>query len=492
MPAMRGPLLTAAVLLCGSMVSLALQVTPVADPAAKNFAEHCAGCHGDTLEGARASSLLDDRWSYGGDDESLVRSIRDGRADDGMPAFGGTVTDAQARQLVFMIRDRAARAKGRPATRATPVVDGVVSSERHRVRIDTLTDALETPWGIAVLPDGRILVTERPGRLRIIENDRLLPQPVRGVPAVWTRQDGGLFDVEAHPRFAQNGWIYLAYAEPRDAARSMTVIMRARLVNAELVDKVTIASWPDAWYTTSNVHYGSRFTFDRDGSLYYSIGDRGQAERAQDLTAPVGKIHRLTDAGAPAPGNPFATQPGALPSIWSYGHRNPQGFAWHPVTGELWETEHGPRGGDEVNIIRRGGNYGWPVVSFGILDRWVSPSVDGQATASTVKDGMEPPVTYYSPSPGISPMHFYTGDAFANWKNDLLVGMMRNEELRRLTIEGHRVVSQEVVFRGLGRVRDIAPAADGCLYVALANPGALMSDTTSGRIVRLSPPDGCR
>ena len=488
-------LTTAAVMLCGVLVRSAGQA-PVSAPASaaapvdrapQTFDVHCAGCHGDTLKGARAASLLDDRWTYGGDDDSLARTIREGRVEAGMPAFAGLLDEPRIREIVFMIRSLAAREKGRPSTRATAVVDGVVASDRHTFRIATLTDALETPWGMAVLPDGRLLVTERPGRLRIIEHDRLLPEPVGGIPAVWTRQDGGLFDVEAHPRFAQNGWIYLAFAEQRDADRSMTVVVRGRLANNQLVDQVTIARWPDEWYAASNVHYGSRFIFDRDGNLYFSIGDRGRADRAQDLSAPVGKIHRVTEDGIPAPGNPFANQPGALPTIWSYGNRNPQGLAWHPVTGELWETEHGPRGGDEVNVIKRGANYGWPVVSFGILDVWVSPAVNGMATTATAKAGMEPPITHYSPSPGISPMLFYTGDRFPGWKHDLLVGMMRDEELKRLSIAGHTVVAEEVLFRGLGRVRDITQAPDGSVYVALATPGASVSDTTAGRVVRLTP-----
>ncbi|MEZ5290981.1 MAG: PQQ-dependent sugar dehydrogenase [Vicinamibacterales bacterium] len=404
-----------------------------------------------------------------------------------MPAFAPAFDEARIRELIAFIRTRASRAKGAPASRATPVVDGIVASERHRFRIETITDALETPWGLAVLPDGRVLVTERPGRLRVIERGTLRAEPVAGVPKVWTRQDGGLFDVEAHPDFAKNGWIYLAYAEQRDENRSMTVILRGRLEGNALVDQVTIARWPDEWYIASNVHYGSRFTFDKDGFLYYSIGDRGRADRAQDLSAPVGKIHRLTADGTPAPGNPFLNRPGALPSIWSYGHRNPQGFSWHPVTGELWETEHGPRGGDEVNVIKKGANYGWPIVSSGILDGFVSPAVNGQATSVTSRPDMESPVTYYTPSPGISPMLFYTGAAFPRWRNDLLVGLMRDEELRRLTIEGHRVVAQEVLVRGIGRVRDVVQAADGSLYVALATPGAVVSDTTPGRVVRISP-----
>lgn len=487
-------LAASAIMLAGSIFGRANQTsgTPVAvpqtgDQASQAFATHCAGCHGEAMQGARAASLLDDQWTYGGDDDALLRTIREGRADAGMPAFGGVLNEPRIREIIFMIRSAASQAKGRPATRATRSVDGVIASARHTFRLTTLTDALETPWGMAVLPDGRLLVTERPGRLRILDRDRLLDEPVGGVPPVWTRQDGGLFDVEIHPRFAQNGFVYLAFAEPREGNRSMTVVVRGRLANNQLVDQVTIARWPDEWYGVSNVHYGSRLTFDRDGLLYFSIGDRGRAESAQDLAAPVGKVHRVTEDGQPAAGNPFADRPGALATIWSYGNRNPQGFAFHPVTGELWETEHGPRGGDEVNVIRRGGNYGWPVVSFGILDTWVSPALNGTATAATFREGMEPPVTTYTPSPGISPLLFYTGSRFPGWKNDLLVGMMRDEELRRLSIDGHRIVSEEVLFRGLGRVRDIAQAPDGSLYVALATPGASVSDTTAGRIVRLTP-----
>ena len=460
---------------------------PNSDRAAATFQTQCAGCHGDGLAGARAASLLDDTWSFGGGDDSLARAIRDGRADAGMPAFGANLPDQQIRELVAMIRAAASRAKGRPATRATPVVDGTIASERERFRLKTLTDALETPWGLAVLPDGRVLVTERPGRLRILERDALREAPVSGVPAVWTRQDGGLFDVEAHPRFAENHWVYLSYAEPLGTDRSMTVIIRGRLEGNALTEVTTIAKWPEAFYGTPNIHYGSRFIFDGQGRLFFSIGDRGQAELAQNLASPFGKIHRVTDDGKPAAGNPFAARVGALPTIWSYGHRNPQGFAWHPVTGEMWETEHGPRGGDEVNVVTPGSNYGWPVVSNGILDGWVSQAVDRTATAETSRPGMVSPVTYYSPSPGISPLLFYTGAVFPGWRNELLVGMMRDEELRRLTIEGQRIVHQEVLFRGLGRVRDIAQAADGSLYIALATPGAVVSDTTPGRVVRLVP-----
>ena len=445
------------------------------------YTAQCSGCHGEAMQGGRAGSLLDATWTYGGSDEKILESIRDGRADAGMPAFKASLTDVQIRGLLLIIRERAVRAAGQPASIATKVVDGVIKSERHTIRLETVTDALETPWALAFLPDGRLLVTERPGRLRIIEKGKLLPEPVGGIPAVWTRQDGGLFDVEVHPHYKSNGWIYLSYAEPRPSDMSMTTIIRGRLRDNKLVDQQVLYRAPDALFTTGSSHYGSRFIFDRQGYLYYSIGDRGRPPNGQDLSVPMGKVHRIHDDGRIPDDNPFAGRPGALGSIWSYGNRNPQGFSFHPRTGKLWETEHGPRGGDEINIIEKGHNYGWPVVSFGFMDG------TGLPTETTSKAGMDDPVAHYEPSPGLSPILVYDGKRFPNWKGNVLVGAMGHEELKRLTVEGSKVVKQETVFKGLGRVRDIVLGPDGNLYLALANPGPSLSSTSVGRVVRVTP-----
>lgn len=457
------------------------------------YDDQCASCHGATLAGGRAASLLDDTWTYGGDDRSLMHSIREGRPEADMPAFKGLLSDAQMRALVVFIREAALRARGTPAERATPMVNRVIKSERHAFEVQTVSEGLETPWAIAFLPDGRMLVTERPGRLRMIENGKLLPEPIGGTPAVWSHQDGGLFDVELHPDYARNGWIYLSYSEQGDApsgntaftgtppnSPSMTVIIRGRVRDGKWVDQETLYRAAPELYWNNNSHYGSRFIFDRQGHLFYSIGDRGRQDDAQDLSLPNGKIHRVTDAGKIPRDNPFSNRRGALGSIWSYGNRNPQGLAWHPVTGTLWSTEHGPRGGDELNIIERGRNYGWPVISYGLLD-------GGLATESTAKEGMEQPIAQWTPSPGVCPIVFYTGNRFPNWKNDLFLGSMGHEELRRLVLNGDKVLKQEVLFRGIGRVRDIVIGPDGYLYLALANPGASLSSTTPGRIVRLVP-----
>lgn len=449
-----------------------------AQPMRQVFNEKCSGCHGAQMEGGRAGSLIDTTWAYGGTDEKVLESIREGRADAGMPSFKATLTDQEMRGLLLLIRSQATQSQGRPAKQATPVKDGVVRSAKQAFRIETVAADVETPWGIAFLPDGRLLVTERPGRLRIIERGKLLP-PVAGIPTVWTRQDGGLFDVEVHPDYAKNGWIYLAYAEPRETNRSMTTVIRGRIRDNNWVDQEVIYRAPDELFTTPNYHYGLRFIFDKKGYLYYSLGDRGRADDAQDLTKPTGKIHRIHDDGKVPADNPFVKQAGADASIWSYGHRNPEGFSLAP-DGTLWETEHGPSGGDEVNIIRKGANYGWPVISYGMMD-------NGFPTPTTSQPGMEQPLAHWEPSPGIAPILFYNGNQYKNWKGNVFVGMMGGEELRRLTVKNNRVVEQEVVFKGLGRVRDLVLGPDGLFYLALATPGPQLFSTTQGSIVRLVP-----
>lgn len=395
-----------------------------------------------------------------------------------MPSFRTQLDEQQIRGLMLLIRGNATQAAGRPATRATPMVDGVIRSARQAFRVETLTDQVETPWGLAFLPDGRLLITERPGRLRIWSNGEL-SAPIEGIPTVWTRQDGGLFDVEVHPKYAENGWIYLAYAEPRETNRSMTTVVRGRIRDGKWVDQEYIYRAPDELFTPINYHYGLRFAFDRDGYLYYSLGDHGKPESAQDLSQPTGKIHRVHDDGKIPADNPFVGRAGALGSIWSYGHRNPEGFSFAP-DGTLWSTEHGPTGGDEVNIIQKGRNYGWPVISWGIMD-------NGLPTPTTSMPGMEQPVVHWEPSPGIAPVLAYNGEKYPGWKGSVFVGFMGHEEFRRLAVDGTRVTEQDVIFKGLGRVRDFVLGPDGLLYLALANPGPQLFATTPGRVVRLVP-----
>jgi glucose/arabinose dehydrogenase len=353
----------------------------------------------------------------------------------------------------------------------------VVTSEKQTFRIEVVAKGLETPWALAFLPDGRLLVTERPGRLRIIEKGRLLPDAVHGTPAVWLQQDGGLFDVEVHPQYSSNGWIYLSYAEPGPDKTSMTAIVRGRIDANRWTDQQFLFHAPADLYTASNIHYGSRFVFDRQGHLFYSIGDRGKMEDAQDLSKPTGKIHRVNDDGTAPEDNPFAGRAGALPSIWTYGHRNPQGFAFDPATGKLWETEHGPKGGDELNLIEPGRNYGWAVITSGIQ----------AGITRTAQEGMEQPVVFWTPTFAPSGMTVYTGTRYPAWAGSLFVCGLASQQLRRIELGGDQVRHQEVVLDQVGRVRDVAVGPDGYLYLALQSPGQRLSDSTPGSVVRLIP-----
>lgn len=456
------------------IAAVAAQSSPPPGGIPGKYVTLCAGCHGATLAGGTAPSLLDDEWAHGGSDDDLARSIRDGWPTSGMPAFRQALNDAEIRAMVIYLREMRERGRlGGLPTQPPPIPD-VIRSEEHTFRVETVVEGLDTPWGFEFLPDGRLIVTERPGRLRIVGKDGTLQPPLTGLPPIWVRQDGGLMDVALHPDYARNGWIYLAFSEMGGSVpnASTTRIIRARIRDGALVDQQTIFQAPAELYWEDNTHYGARFLFDAQGRLFYSVGDRGRTDTAQDPASPYGKLHRVLDDGGVPEDNPFVKKPGALKTVWSYGHRNQQGLAIHPVTGDLWATEHGPRGGDELNVILAGRNYGWPLVTHGM-------NYDGTpVTDRTEQEGMEGPVVQWTPSTGVCGIAFYTGDRFPKWKNNLFVTGLVGQELRRIVIDGRRVTHQEVLFRGYGRVRDVVNGPDGYLYVAFNAPG---------KIVRLVP-----
>jgi glucose/arabinose dehydrogenase len=469
-------------------------------PGAAVYAQFCASCHGPTLQGGTAASLVDDVWKFGGDDASIVASIRDGRAGTAMVPFKDLVNDEQIRQLVFYIRTQTGLLKGKPETKVDP--EGhVIKSEKQTVKLEVVAKDLETPWGMAFLPGGRLLITERPGRLRILDKGKLSPA-VTGTPEVWVRQDGGLFDVEVDPQYAKNGWIYLSYSEPKQGFKlpdppaapapdaqpagrgnqpqsipSMTVIVRGKIKGNAWVEQQVLFRGSEDLYTTANFHYGSRFIFDKQGHLYWTLGDKGAPEHAQDLSKPTGKIHRINSDGSVPKDNPFVNRAGAVPTIWSYGHRNPQGLAFDPATGKLWETEHGPTGGDELNLVEPGKNYGWAVVSAGM-----QPGI-----TKSEQEGMEPPKVTWTPTVAPAGIAFYSGNRYPRWRNSLFVTCLGGQRLLRLEIEKDKVVHQEVIFNEFGRVRDIVIGPDGYFYVSLSLPGQRLSDTTAGVIVRMLP-----
>jgi aldose sugar dehydrogenase len=481
------------------------------NPTAGLFTERCAGCHGAGIEGGRAPSLFDDVWTRATDDEGLRKVIHDGVQGTEMVPFAATLNEQQIWQLVAYIRTQAATLKGKPTYVADP--DGqVIKSEKQTFKIEVVARNIETPWGLAFLPDGRLLITERPGRVRIVENGKLLPDAVKGTPKVWEKQDGGLLDVEVHPQYSKNGWIYLSYAEtapgyvppppaeapaagtpsapaaaaPPQGGRgrggppdppSMTVIVRGKIdKNNEWTDQQVIFRGAPEVYSSTNAHYGSRFTFDKQGHLFYTLGEKNNPALAQDLSSPLGKIHRVNDDGSVPKDNPFVGKAGALPTIWSYGHRHPQGLAWDPE-GKLWESEHGPQGGDEINIIEPGHNYGWGAITMG---------VDPRVTERT-HEGMEQPIVYYTPTIAPSGIVFYTGTKYPQWKNNLFVSALAGQQLRRLEGSGRKVTAQEQVVNQFGRVHDVVIGPDGYLYITLQLPGQSLSQSTPGMVARLIP-----
>lgn len=332
-----------------------------------------------------------------------------------------------------------------------------------------LAENLEVPWGIAELPDGRFLLTERPGRLRILDTTGLDPEPVQGVPAVFAHSQGGLLDVALHPHYQKNGWIYLAYSAV-EKGRSHTRILRARLNGKKLTDSRVIFSPPPEQFTSAGHHFGCRLVFGPDGCLYFSIGDRGVMENAQNLSLAAGKIHRINDDGSVPEDNPFRNRPEALPTLYALGSRNAQGLRFHPFTGKLWATEHGPRGGDELNLILPGRNYGWPVISYGI--NYSGTRFTDQAEAP----GMEQPVVQWTPSPAVTGLEILSGKGFPQWRGNFFVATLVAGSLFRLEVSPDgRVLGQENLLENVGRIRHVREASDGRLLLLLENPGRVIA-----------------
>ena len=348
----------------------------------------------------------------------------------------------------------------------------VVNSEQAKFKIEAVTSGLVRPWSLAFLPNGDFLVTERPGQLRLVKKDgQLVKAPIKGLPKISAGGQGGLLDVILHPDFKNNSIIYLSFAASGSGGIG-TEVAKAKFSGDRLEDvKIIFKALPK---TRNRFHFGSRLAFDNDGKLYITIGEKFAMRQAQNLQSHLGSVIRLNQDGTVPIDNPFLKQAGKRPEIFSYGHRNPQGLAKHPVTGKIWAHEHGPRGGDEVNIIKPGANYGWPKITYGI-------DYSGSIISNKTKaPGMEQPVVYWDPSIAPSGMAFYTGDKFPKWKGDLFVGALAHLHLRRLELDGDKVVGQEVLLQNLSeRIRDVRSGPDGYLYV--------LTDSQNGQLLRLKP-----
>jgi glucose/arabinose dehydrogenase len=360
--------------------------------------------------------------------------------------------------------------------------DRIFKTEQYTIRAVSVVSGLYHPWGLAFLPDGRMIVTERRGSMRIFESGKLVEKAVGGLPEVAEHGQGGLLDVALHPKYAENGWIYWTYNAGK-AGEYGTELARGKLGGSRYAPLMTNVEVLFRMQPKSAAghHFGSRIVFDQQGYLYMTLGDRGDspakgaAQRAQQLNDHAGKSIRLHDDGRVPADNPFVKTPGARPEIFTMGNRNMQGAALHPETGKLWAHEHGPQGGDEVNILVAGANYGWPVITYGA--NYGSGSKIGEGAT---KEGIVPPLHYWVPSIAPSGMTFYTASNFPKWKGNLFVGALANQSLVRLTLKGDSVVAEERIFTGkLGRIRDVRQGPDGNLY--------LLTDSPTGELIRIEP-----
>jgi glucose/arabinose dehydrogenase len=480
----------------------------VGEPFAPLYAENCAVCHGESFEGAALGPALVGRELTHGDTvNAIARSIAEGFPECGMPPWAGVLDDGQIRSLAILIGEKRV---GRVFTdfktdQPLAIPAEPFDSELHRFRLETVTTGLSAkPFSIAPLPDGRILVTEKTEGLRIVAADGERSEPIPGIPAVGSAGfdvmgldfgHGWLLDVAPHPDYETSGWIYLLHTHLcEDCAEdgggtllpmTMSRLVRGRISDDGWVDEEVIWQVAKHDYTlTPDLGAGGRLAFDPSGYVFLTVGMKGTSnfDGIQDLGKPYGKIHRVLDDGRIPQDNPFASNPGAVPSTWTYGHRSPQGLEFDPATGKLWGTEMGPRGGDELNLLQPGSNYGWPLYSKGVdydgtpVEYWKELGIEFDL------EDIEQPIVDLTPSPAVSSFIIYAGDAFPGWRGSFLVGSLKATELYRFVIEDDTLVHSELLIDNLARIRDIESGPDGTIYL-------LLEHDSGSQIVRMVPED---
>ena len=483
------------------------------DPFQTVYQTNCVACHGDKLQGTpQGPALIGTELKNGETNAELIKSIKEGNPEKGMPAFSAMLTDTEIKQIAIMIAEKRQDYKMEDfkfdASIAIP--EGTIKSEKHNFKIETIAKGLDAwPYSIAPLPDGNILLVEKTKGLSIISPDGKQSELIKNTPKVYDdtyfagvlNGSGWMLDVALHPDYENNGWIYLSYSDrcsdcntisrqlKMDA--SMCALVRGRIKDGEWIDQETI--WKadiESYVPTASAQIGGRIAFDHQGHVFLSVGGlvwqpqpQGNIEAyagIQNLGLPYGKIFRFHDDGGIPEDNPFVNTPGALPGIWSYGHRSPHGLEVDTTTGQVWETEMGPRGGDEVNLLLPGKNYGWPLTSHGV-------NYDGSKVEFGKYEGIEfneadikQPVVDLTPSPAVSSFTFYDRDVFPKWKGNLLVGSLKATELYRMVKEGDQIVYRETILSNLARIRDVEVGVDGYIYLLLENRGG-------SEIVRLVP-----
>ncbi|MBU1823141.1 MAG: PQQ-dependent sugar dehydrogenase [Bacteroidetes bacterium] len=435
---------------------------------------NCAGCHGPGLLGTTSGpALIRTKWNDSGRD-SIAHAIRKGVPGTTMVAWEKALNDNQIKALTDFI----VTAQHIPTATNTEETTLYKKTSDYTLKIEKLvTEGLETPWGIEFINKDSALITEKAGGLRWLVKGKLAPEPISGLPTVYLgTSTAGLMDIALDPDYRNNGWVYLALSKSNGdsqdkKALALTKIVRGKVKNNRWVEEQTLFEVADELKVRNGNRWGCRFLFDKAGHLYFTIGDMGLDMDSQDPGKATGKVFRINPDGSIPKDNPFVNQTGAIAALYSLGNRNVQGMAQHPATGVIWATEHGPKGGDELNILKKGANYGWPVITYGI-------DYSGKKVSEiTEKEGMEQPVTYWTPSIAVSAIDFSTSPLFPKWKNNLLVGALAFQELRLLVLDGERVVEQEILFKSMGRVRDIKFGPDGALYVLTNGPDGVLRIT---------------
>ena len=484
----------------------ALSQAPMVDGFVSIYNEQCAVCHGEDLFGAaQGTPLIGIDFRQGDSVEEIAKSIADGFPNNGMPAWSATMGRNQIWNLALYVAEQRAGTSILDTRADIPLAipEGVVESERNPFRVETVIAGLDPlPFSIAPLPDGRILLSEKLRGLSIVSKDGKQSALISGTPRTYddTRTAWGqlagvgwMLDVAIHPDYEENGWVYLHFGDrcsdcnevSRQSGQpvSMNKLVRGRIKDGSWIDEETIWQADIESYTAqSDLTAGGRISFDGDGHVFISVGMKGSHEHVgiQDLSLPYGKIYRVHDDGRAPSDNPFVDVPGALKTIWSYGHRSPQGLEFSHATSRLWSTEMGPRGGDELNLILPGRNYGWPLYTKGVNYDGRPVDYRGELGIDLTPEEVEPPVVDMTPSPAISSFVFYRGPDFPNWNNNIIAGTLRATDLLRMEIVDNKVVHTETLLRDLARFRDVETGPDGELYV-------LLEHATGGRIIRLLP-----
>lgn len=490
-----------------SLCGIAFLLLPIASAAAQTkgiaeiFSNNCASCHGKVGGGGSAPTMLDDKhrdpeaWPGKGQrsNRALFDAIKTGHDAEGMPAFGQTLKDGEIWGLVTYIREQQERARRKETPALKGDKDGIFTSQHEKFKVtEVITKGIDVPWAADFLPGagakvGIMLITERSGKLRLLDDGKL-SEPITGTPKVFANGQGGLMDVAVHPDAAKNGWVYLGFSDPDEKGRaSMTKIVRGKIENGEWTAQETIYEAPAATYLSGGLHFGNRIIFtepvkaDPAGRrhLFFCIGERGRGDHAQDLARPNGKVHRVWEDGTIPADNPFLTNETALKTIWSYGHRNPQGLVIG-TDGQIWDTEHGPRGGDELNLILKGRNYGWPVVSHGINYSGAALGVPWPDLAGPAAEKLDiqMPTMIWLPSTAVCGLSVAqagpAGEAFPKWNGDLFAGGLAGEVVDRVRIRDGKVTEREEIVRGMGRVRDVTTGPEGSIYIVLNDPDHIL------------------